>query len=42
MLSRNQKDATAKIAKLAEVIESHPKFARAVNETGIVYGGTLK
>jgi tetratricopeptide (TPR) repeat protein len=42
VLARNQKTPQEKIEKLKDVVDHHPKFARAVNEIGIVYGGTLK
>ena len=42
ILSRNQKTADEKIEKLKKVCELYPKFSRAFNETGIVYGGTKK
>ena len=40
--SRNQPTNEAKIEVLKEVTELHPKFGRAFNEIGIVYGGKLK
>ena len=42
VLARNVKDIDEKIVKLKEVSQLHPKFSRAVNEIGIVYGGTKK
>ena len=42
VLARNQKDTETKIQKLKEASLAHPRFARVINEIGIVYGGTKK
>ncbi len=42
VLARNQPTPDEKIAKLKEVMNLHPKYARCVNEIGIIYGGTKK
>ena len=39
VLARNEIDKDVKIEKLKKVTELHPKYARAFNEIGIVYGG---
>jgi hypothetical protein len=42
VLARNEKNPDNKIEKLKKVSELHPKYARALNEIGIVFGGTKK
>lgn len=42
VLARNGKNADDKINQLKVVMQEHPKYARCVNEIGIVYGGTKK
>ena len=42
VLCRNQSTPDEKIKKLKELCEIYPKFSRAFNETGIIYGGTKK
>ena len=42
VLARNQKTNEGKIEMCKKVTELHPRYARAFNEIGIVYGGKLK
>lgn len=42
ILARNEKNPDNKIEKLKRVTELHPKYARAYNQIGIVFGGTKK
>ena len=42
ILAMNMPTPDEKIQKLSLVCELYPKFSRAFNETGIVYGGTKK
>ena len=42
LVAKNQKDPNQRVAKLKECFTKHPLFAKAANESGMVYGGALK
>jgi len=42
VLAKNEKDAEVRIEKVKEVIQMFPKYSRAVNFVGFIYGETKK
>lgn len=42
LVARNQDNAEVKIAQLKQLITVNPKYARAYNELGMVFGGELQ